>query len=153
MSQVCDVPLEFGGYPRGPRAAQLPGVGVTRRRDAGPSDADRFLKAFGKPPRLQSCDCERSEETTLGQTFQLVSGSLVNRMLAANGNRLDDLLNSKRSSSAILTELFWTMLTRAPTDEELRDTTAFLEKSAQRRAALEDITWGLLNSHEFLLRR
>ena len=153
VSQVCDVPLEFGGYPRGPRAAQLPGVGVTRRRDAGPSDADRFLKAFGKPPRLQSCDCERSEETTLGQTFQLVSGSLVNRMLAANGNRLDDLLNSKRSSSAILTELFWTMLTRAPTDEELRDTTAFLEKSAQRRAALEDITWGLLNSHEFLLRR
>ncbi len=152
-SQVCGVPLEFGGYPRGPRAAQLPGVGVTRRRDAGPSDADRFLKAFGKPPRLQSCDCERSEETTLGQTFQLVSGSLVNRMLATNGNRLDVLLNSKRSSSEIITELFWTMLTRAPTDEELRTATAFFEKSSNRRIALEDITWGLLNSHEFLLRR
>ena len=152
-SQVCDVPLEFAGYPSGPRAAQLPGVGVTRRRDAGPSDADRFLKAFGKPPRLQSCDCERSEETTLGQTFQLVSGSLVNRMLATSGNRLDALLNSKRSSNEIITELFWTMLTRAPTEEELRTATAFLEKSSNRRTALEDIMWGLLNSHEFLLRR
>ncbi len=152
-SQITDVPLEFNGYPRGPRAAQLPGVGVTRRRDAGPSDADRFLKAFGKPPRLQSCDCERSEETTLGQTFQLVSGSLVNRMLATSGNRLDGLLNSKRSSSEIITELFLTMLTRPPTDEELRTSTAFFEKSSNRRIALEDITWGLLNSHEFLLRR
>ncbi len=152
-SQVCDVPLDFSGYPSGPRATQLPGVGVMRRREAGPSDADRFLKAFGKPPRLQSCDCERSEETTLGQTFQLVSGSLVNRMLATNGNRLDGWLNSNCPSREIITELFWTMLTRAPTDEELRETIPFLEKSPQRRAALEDITWGLLNSHEFLLRR
>ena len=151
-SQVCDVPLDFTGYPSGPRATQLPGVGVMRRREAGPSDADRFLKAFGKPPRLQSCDCERSEETTLGQTFQLVSGSLVNRMLATNGNRLNGWLNSNRPSREIITELFWTMLTRAPTDEELRETILFLEKSPQRRAALEDITWGLLNSHEFLLR-
>ena len=152
-SQITDVPLEFNGYPRGPRAAQLPGVGVTRRRDAGPSDADRFLKAFGKPPRLQSCDCERSEETTLGQTFQLVSGSLVNRMLATEGNRLDDLLNSQRTPSEVITELFWTMLTRAPTEEELHIATAFFDKSSIRRIALEDIMWGLLNSHEFLLRR
>ena len=153
VSQITDEPLEFAGYPRGPRAGQLPSVGLLRRRDGRPSDADRFLKAFGKPPRLQSCDCERSEETTLGQTFQLVSGSLVNRMLATSGNRLDDLLNSKRSSSEIITELFWTMLTRAPTEEELRTATPFFEKSSNRRLALEDITWGLLNSHEFLLRR
>ena len=152
-SQVCDVPLDFTGYPRGPRAAQLPGVGVTRRREAGPSDADRFLKLFGKPPRLQSCDCERSDETTLGQTFQMVSGSLVNRMLSADGNRLEQLLNSKRSTAEVVTELYWNALTRPPTVEELRDTSKFLDAATNRRAALEDVTWGLLNSHEFLLQR
>ena len=152
-SQVCNVPLDFTGYPRGPRAAQLPGVSAARRRDAGPSDADRFLKLFGKPPRLQSCDCERSDETTLGQTFQLVSGSLVNRMLSANGNRLDELLNSKRPTGEIVSELYWTALTRPPTADEVRETTEFLDTAKNRRAALEDVAWGLLNSHEFLLRR
>jgi len=126
---------------------------VTRRRETGPSDADRFLKLFGKPPRLQSCDCERSDETTLGQTFQMVSGSLVNRMLSANGNRLEELLNSKRPTAEVVTELYWTALTRPPTADELRDTIKFLDAAAHRRAALEDVTWGLLNSHEFLLRR
>jgi len=152
-SQICDVPLEFTGYPTGPRASQLPGVGVTRRREADPSDADRFLKLFGKPPRLQSCDCERSDETTLGQTFQLVSGSLVNRMLATNGNRLEELLNSKRPTGEIVAELYWTALTRSPTADELRATTEFLDTAKNRRSALEDAAWGLLNSHEFLLRR
>ena len=152
-SQVCDVPLDFTGYPTGPRAAQLPGVGVTRRRDSGPSDADRFLKLFGKPPRLQSCDCERSDETTLGQTFQMISGSLVNRVLSAEGNRLDRLLNSNRSNGEIVAELYWTALIRQPKADELRATTEFLDTAKNRRAALEDVTWGLLNSHEFLLRR
>ena len=152
-SQVCDVPLDFTGYPRGPRAAQLPGVGTTRRRDEGPADADRFLKLFGKPPRLQSCDCERSDETTLGQTFQLVSGPLVNRMLSANGNRLDQLLQSNRPTGEIVTELYWTTLTRSPTVDELKKSTEFLDVAKNRRAALEDVAWGLLNSHEFLLRR
>ena len=152
-SQVCDVPLDFTGYPRGPRAAQLPGVGTTRRREEGPSDADRFLKLFGKPPRLQSCDCERSDETTLGQTFQLVSGSLVNRMLSAKSNRLYELLNSNRPTGEIVVELYWTALTRSPTADELRESTEFLDTAKNRRAALEDVAWGLLNSHEFLLRR
>ena len=152
-SQVCDVPLDFTGYPRGPRAAQLPGVGTTRRRDEGPADADRFLKLFGKPPRLQSCDCERSDETTLGQTFQLVTGPLVNRMLSANGNRLDQLLQSNRPTGEIVTELYWTTLTRSPTVDELKKSTEFLDVAKNRRAALEDVAWGLLNSHEFLLRR
>ncbi len=152
-SRVCDVPLDFTGYPTGPRAAQLPGVSAARRREADPSDADRFLKLFGKPPRLQSCDCERSDETTLGQTFQLVSGSLVNRMLTADGNRLDQLLNSNRSNGEVIAELYWTALIRPPATDELRETIQFLAAATNRRAALEDVTWGLLNSHEFLLRR
>jgi hypothetical protein len=147
------VPLEFTGYPSGRRAAQLPGVGTVQRRGEGPSDADRFLKLLGKPPRLQSCDCERSDETTLGQTFQLVSGSLINRMLSASGNRLDDLLKSKRRTDEIVFELYWTALTRAPNTDELRAATEFLNNAKNRRAALEDVTWSLVNSHEFLLRR
>ena len=151
-SQALDIPLEFAGYPTGRRATQLPGVTTTRGRDNN-SEAERFLRLFGKPPRLQSCDCERSDETTLGQTFQLVSGTLINRLLTTRGNRLDALLTSPRSAREMITELYWIVLTRPPVDEELSVTVQLLEKSADRRSVLEDIAWGLFNSNEFLLRR
>ena len=155
ISQVLEIPLEFAGYPAGRRAAQLPGVTTTRGRDGskGNGDADQFLKLFGKPPRLQSCDCERSDETTLGQTFQLVSGSLINRFLTKKENRLGTLLASNKTDREILSELYWTTLTRPPTADEYTATLRFLGQAVDRRAALEDITWGLLNSNEFLLRR
>ena len=152
-SQILEIPLEFAGYPTGRRAAQLPGVTTTRGRDNGSNDTERFLRLFGKPPRLQSCDCERSDETTLGQTFQLVSGSLIDRLLTTQQNRLETLIASKKSHADIITELYWSALTRPPADAELSATIEYLEKSPNRRAALEDITWSLLNSNEFLLRR
>lgn len=152
-SQVLNVPLKFSGYPTGPRAAQLPGVRVLRRRDGNPSDADQFLTVFGKPPRLQSCDCERSDETTLTQTFQMVSGALVNQMLAEPGNRLDSLSKSERTPAELVQDLYWIILTRSPTDEEVNQTSRYISGQSSRRKALEDVAWGLLNSHEFLLRR
>ena len=152
-SQVLGVPLDFAGYPSGRRAAQLPGVPSNRERNNAQSEADRFLKLFGKPPRLQSCDCERSDETTLGQTFQLVSGSLINRMLTTSGNTLDSLATSQKEPSEIVTDLYWMAITRSPNQVELSATVQFLEKSKDRRQAIEDIAWGLFNSNEFLLRR
>ena len=44
---------------------------------------------------MQTCECERSNETTLSQTFQMVSGPLINQLLAADQNRLDELLHSE----------------------------------------------------------
>ena len=152
-SQILNIPLEFSGYPKGRRAAQLPGVTATRGRENSLSDAERFLRMFGKPPRLQSCDCERSDETTLGQVFQLLSGSMIHRLLTTKGNRLETLLSSGQSPDQIITDLYWTTLTRPPSSEELSITVHVLEKASDRRAALEDITWSLLNSNEFLLRR
>lgn len=153
ISQILEIPLEFAAYPAGRRAGQLPGVSATRSRDKRQTDADRFLTLFGKPPRLQSCDCERSEETTLGQTFQLVSGPMINRMLATRGNRLEKLLTSNQPTAAVINELYWAALTREPTPDELDRMTRFIEEAKDRRTALEDFLWGLLNSNEFLLRR
>jgi hypothetical protein len=152
LSRVLDVPLEFAGYPAGMRAGELPGVQAVRTREMAPQLGDRFLEAFGKPQRLQSCECERSDETTLNQTFQLVSGPLINELLTKPENRLARLAASRKGASEIVGELYWTALSRPPTREELAVTTAFLERADDRRKALEDIAWGLVNSHEFMLR-
>ncbi|WP_029247338.1 DUF1549 domain-containing protein [Schlesneria paludicola] len=151
ISQVLELPLQFSRVPSGRRAAQLPGVTGTRSNSL--TDADRFLKLFGKPPRLQSCDCERSDETTLGQTFQLVSGGLINQMLAHKGNRLDKLLASNQTTGEMITDLYWATLTRPPADEELQAAMSYLARATSPRTAFEDLMWGLFNSNEFLLRR
>lgn len=153
ISLSLQIPLEFSRYPVGQRAAQLPGVVANLARDARSTDADRFLRLFGKPPRLQSCDCERSDETTLSQTFQLVSGPMINRMLAEKGNRLERLLNSNSTPAEIVQELYWATLTRPPTTEELDGTVRYLQNGSNRRVALEDLAWALFNSNEFLLRK
>src|SRR5258706_12897570 len=100
------------------RAAQVPGVKVTHKRDPI-SRADQFLLTFGKPPRTLVCECERSTDTTLGQPFQLVSGPEIAHLIADPANRLTRLLKENRTNDQILEDLYLAALTRPPTSSEL----------------------------------
>ncbi|MFN7803501.1 MAG: DUF1553 domain-containing protein, partial [Planctomycetaceae bacterium] len=153
LASATAAPLSFAGYPPGYRAGELPGVRGLRERDRGHTPHDQFLKIFGKPPRLQSCECERSNEPTLSQTLQLVTGDVVAGLIETSDNRLGTWLKEGRSPSHIVDELFWTCLQRGPTAEEQAGFTRHLEASADRRGALEDLCWSLLNSREFQTRR
>ena len=151
--QVLGVPSRFSGFPAGTRAAQLPGGSPVRRNEVKMSGDEKFLAMFGKPARLLACECERSSETTLGQTFQLISSPQINSLLTDKENRLTRLLASGRPGSELVEELYWTALSRPPNSKELAEASAHLEKSSDRRVAMEDITWALLNAKEFVLRR
>jgi hypothetical protein len=151
--QVAGVPARFNGYPSGLRASQLPGLASANRRDAKAVNTENLLKLFGKPNRILTCECERSSETTMGQAFQLISGPAINQLLAQSDNRLAKMLATDMTSAEIVEELYWTALSRAPTERELKDTVAFLDKSKDRRLALEDVAWALLNVKEFVLRK
>jgi hypothetical protein len=153
QSQVTGVPVQFNGYPAGMRATQLPGVRAVRTRERKSSDEDLFLTTFGKPMRLLTCECERSSETSMGQAFHLISGPTINDFLTAADNRLAQLLASNKGDAAIVDELYWSALSRAPTKGELAKATALLSKASDRRATLEDLTWALVNAKEFVLRK
>ena len=153
QSAVTGVPVKFNGYPPGLRAAQLPGALPERKRDQRLSEVDRFLESFGKPPRLLTCECERSGDTTMGQAFQMISGPAINDLLDASDNRLARLLSSGRSDHEIIEELYWTALTRPPTEKESKRASELLNQSKDKRRALEDLTWALLNAKEFVLRK
>jgi hypothetical protein len=153
QNEVTGVPSRFNGYPAGVHAGQIPGVRAVRVRERKLSDADTFLKVFGKPERVLTCECERSMETTMGQAFQLISGPGINELLTESGNRLGKLLKSGKSSEALVDELYWTALSRAPTGAELEQCSKRLAEAKDQRRALEDFTWALLNAKEFLLRR
>lgn len=145
---VLEAPLGHSGYPEGTRTLELAGMpGPSRRRKS--DDMERFLRVFGKPERLLSCDCERTTEPTLAQTLLLVSGQLPQRLLSQS-ERLNRL--AKVPAAAAVEELYLAALCRKPTDLELADCVKLLESPGDRRLALEDLAWALLGSREFLLR-
>ncbi|MCE2804970.1 MAG: DUF1549 and DUF1553 domain-containing protein [Gemmataceae bacterium] len=145
---VLEAPLDFSGYPAGTRTLEVAGIpGPSRRRKS--DDLERFLRVFGKPERLLSCDCERTSDPTLAQTLMLVSGQLPQRLLTQSV-RLDRLAQTAPGSA--VAELYLAALCRKPTDRELTDCLKLLEGASDRRIALEDLAWALLGSREFLLR-
>ena len=152
IAQATDVPTIYQGYPVGTRAAQLGSFPSIRRGDAfqGPV---RFLKVFGKPERLLSCDCERSDASTLAQALTLITGELLNKNLTEPKNRIGKLLDAKASPSQIIDELYLATQSRLPTVAERDAFVLRVEQASDVRAALEDILWALVNSKEFLLRR
>jgi hypothetical protein len=155
--QVLGVAPEFGGYPPGMRASQLPGViavrGGRRRQQQPLSMDDQMLKVFGKPERLLTCECERSNETTMNQAFQLIGGPAMHDLLARSDNALGKLIDSGRPNSELITDLYWSALSRPPSESELNKAERHIDKSKSHRLALEDIAWALLNAKEFIFRR
>lgn len=142
VSQVAGAPTAFPDYPSGWRALQLPDASV-------PS---YFLKTFGRPDRTITCECERTAEPSMVQVLHLANGDVLNQKLAATGNRIEQLLASGAADAAIIDECYLSALSRLPTaDERAQLTTALADAPpSERRAAVEDLYWGVLSSKEFL---
>jgi hypothetical protein len=110
------------------------------------------LQRFGKPERLLSCDCERSDDVTLGQAFQLITGETVNRAANLGGKRLSELLDGGRPASSLVDDCYLAALCRYPTSSERTATESMLRDPTKHREAMEDLLAALLSSKEFLLR-
>jgi hypothetical protein len=152
VAQVTGSQPRFDGYPKGTRAGQVAALAQERRSKKG-GDAERFLKAFGKPERLLTCECERLENVGLSQAFQLLTGEMLQEMLTDSGNRIGKLQEFGSSDTQVIEILYLSALSRRPTPEESQRLAAFIAKAKGRREALEDVTWALVNAKEFLLRR
>ena len=126
------------GSPRAPaslRAAQLPG--------RAPGSA--FLKMFGKPERLLTCECERAETTTLAQAFQMINGQSVRRKLDAPDNRIGRLLDGRRRRRDPRRTLPRRPLPRADV-RRARSRSPPSPRARDRAAAWQDVAWALLTA-------
>lgn len=150
MSAFSGVPLEFAGFPKGTRATQI-GLTLPERRNKKSAALENFLAEFGKPPRLLPSECERSSEPTMTQAFQLLSGETPQRLISSPENSLARLTAAGGSPSVWLEELFWSGLSRGPSDAERAAFESHFE-GREPRAALEDMMWALVNSKEFVFR-
>jgi hypothetical protein len=78
---------------------------------------------------------------------------MLNKMLSEPDNRLGRLTAKGKTTGAILDELYLAALSRPPTARERARAVELIDRAKDRRAALEDVLWGLVNAKEFLLRQ
>jgi hypothetical protein len=87
---------------------------------------------------------------TLGQSLFLTNGVPLRRWIAPAAGNLTDRLTRLPGPGPVAEELFLSVLTRLPTEEERNDVNDYLKaRSADRAAALEELVWALATSAEF----
>ena len=77
----------------------------------------------------------------------------MNRRLAVRFLIQMSLNEDGKDDLEIINELYWAVLTRPPSTDEWSKMLSYVNLAKDRRLALEDISWSLLNAKEFLLRR
>lgn len=141
VADVTGVPNDFMGMPSGARALQTWNFKL----------ASDMLDAFGRPDSSEDCPCERNLESSVVQALHLMHAEGLQGKLAHKSGRVTQLVQSKRSESEIVEELFLTALGRLPAKDELAIAVEqFSVEGATRQTATEDILWALINSAEFV---
>ena len=146
------VQSNFVGYAKGLRAGQIPGVLSLFNRYHTPTASDRFLETFGKPKRLLLCECERSKSSSLVQILAMIGGEKITAALADKNSRLVNLIKTEKSNQKIIEQLYWITLTRPPSTTEAERSLKLFSNEKNRLHAVQDLSWALMNSKEFLFR-
>jgi hypothetical protein len=136
------------------------------------------LAVFGKPRRLTNCDCERSSQPSLLQTFFLqndqetlglldrdhgwlaeVSAKLGPAMTATHESPTATKNTKQRTAPALSSadldglaqEAYLRTLSRQPRPPELARARQAITEAESPKAGLRDLLWALLNTKEFIV--
>jgi len=144
---------------------------------ADASISSPFLETFGRPARDTGLESERNNRSTAAQRLHLLNSSHIQRKLEQSPKLAALLAQSKGNPREIVEGLYLTILSRFPTEEELKVVQAYnssgsgskreavvgfarslIGKASGRSGAgsgrdvVVDLAWALINSTEFLYR-
>ncbi len=151
LSQITQSPEKFVGFPAGVRAMQLPDAQVD----------SYFLAAFGRPPRLQTRESDRTAEPSITQALHAINGETLNAKLRSPDGTVAMLSKLGLSDERTVEYLFLAAFSRYPSEDERRLMTSALRAAREAkptgataddpyRLALEDMLWAMLTSKEFV---
>jgi hypothetical protein len=139
ITLVTGTKNKFEGLPMGARAVQI----------ANGNTSNYFLTTFGRAKRETVCGCEVKVEPNLSQALHLLNGETIASKIA-EGKLVESQLAAGVAPMQIVEELYIRALTRKPTAAEAERLNAEITAAADKRIAIEDIFWALLNSREFV---
>ncbi len=150
VSQATAVPTQFHFLTAdGKKGDKAPVTRAQQLRDVFTDSY--FLKTFGQPDRLITCECERSGEPSMTQVLHMLNGDTVNHKLTAAGGAAEKAA-FEASADQVLDDLFLAALSRLPTDDERQRLAAEITgaKAEEKRQVIEDLYWSVLSSREFM---
>lgn len=89
------------------RAISIPGTVANVNRSKNSTDASFALKVFGRSERASSCDCDRSEETSLIQTVYMQNDSDIHLMLTQKDSWLNQMAQQNTANNQAVTAQKW----------------------------------------------
>ena len=139
LAQVTETKNKFPGLPEGARAVQV----------ADGRTTTYFLTTFGRATREDVCSCAVSMDPSLSQALHLLNGDVANDRIR-QGNLIGQWINETLTDSEIIDRLIIRCYGRKPVERERIELVADLQGKPDRKQAIEDIFWALLNSPEFI---
>ena len=115
------------------------------------SISSSFLTLFGRSARATGMASERINKPVPAQWLHMLNSSHIRQKLE-RGPKLKAIFTSRGKPDQIVEELYLTILSRPPTQEELKTVAEYVQSSGSRAQASIDVTWALINNTEFLYR-
>ena len=136
------IPEPFTYIPENQRSITLPDGSIT----------SSFLEMFGRSSRDTGLDSERNNRPTAEQRLHLLNSSQMQRKIEQSP-MIKNLTVAGKDPREIATGIYLGILSRFPTEEELKVVDAYFQSTkVVRRDAAVDLVWSLINSAEFLYR-
>ncbi len=127
-----------------------------------------FLALFGRSARATGMENERDNKPVPAQSLHMLNSSHIQQKLEQSP-KLKAIFESGRKPREIVAELYLTILSRQPTDDDIKTALEYSAAGTESRSASRsgkqgrsgsmkrredwlDITWALINSTEFLYR-
>lgn len=139
ITQVTTTQNKFPGLPTGARAVQI----------ADGTVSNYFLTTFGRATRETVCACEVRLEPTLSQSLHLLNGETTGNRIK-QGDLVGKMLAAKKTPEQVLEEIYIRCMSRKPTADETTKIMALVNAEQDKKKALEDAFWAVLNSREFM---
>jgi hypothetical protein len=140
VDQVCGTRTQFNRMSKQARAVDLPHEGF----------GSYFLDVFDRPPRSSACECARSTGASLSQVLHLAISGNIEGKIASGQGRIAKLTAAKVPPAKAVEDLYLAAFARYPTAVEQQRALDYLRGQSDQRRGLEDLTWALLNSREFM---
>lgn len=136
------IPEPFTFIPENKPAIALPDGSIT----------SPFLELFGRPARATGMENERINRASSTQRMHMLNSSHIQRKLE-KGPRMKAIINLKRKPQEIIEDIYLTVLSRFPTDDEGKIAKTYAKSGVVKgREAWLDLVWALINGDEFLYR-